>query len=149
MRNFKNHSIPYQAVFLTLFQLRKTLGQRGHSVLRYGENQSIGKTLLQRGVGKETGDELLQTGDPVAGRCRRRAIATHQFHLQSVAGAVKVLQVLRRADASQLALHHYADSRTQRVGLLHRMGGQYGTSATLLADIEKKNSILVQKSPIK
>jgi len=96
--------------FLTFFQLHKTLGQRVHSVLGHGEDEPIGEALLQSGIGEETSDKFFQSSDPVAGGSCWRAIAAQQLHLESVAGAVEIFQVLSRADASQLTLHHYSDS---------------------------------------
>lgn len=92
-------SIYLLLIFFTFLQLQEALGQRVHGMLRHGEDQTVSEALFQGGIGKEAGNELLQTGDPVTGGSCWRTITTHQLHLQGIAGAIKIFQMLSRPDA--------------------------------------------------
>lgn len=65
----------------TFLKLRKTFGQRMHRLLGHGEHKSVGKTLLDGGVGEHAGDEVFEAVDAIARIRGGRAIAAEQFHL--------------------------------------------------------------------
>lgn len=108
-----------------------------HRLLGHREYQPVGEALLEGGVGEHACDEVLEHAHTVARGRRRGAVATQELHLQGVTCSIEVLQVLGRADASQLALDHDAYPGAQGVGLLHGVCSQDRSSATLLIKSQK------------